>query len=120
MKKWTFYVNFVLKIFHLGRFRVLWYFNADILTPIGRQSVGPIFLIFLYNIIIMRLHSSIASIGRALYVRTYPTLLVQPDGSTITIRYKEPRRIIKVHLKQKGLLKIVFSFSCCISLTAAY
>jgi hypothetical protein len=25
-----------------------------------------------------------------------PTLLVQPDGSTITIRYKEPRRIVKV------------------------
>ncbi|MGH0183323.1 UNVERIFIED_CONTAM: hypothetical protein FKN15_015278 [Acipenser sinensis] len=24
----------------------------------------------------------------------YPVLLVRPDGSTITIRYKEPRRIL--------------------------
>ncbi|XP_057364935.1 large ribosomal subunit protein mL55-like [Daphnia carinata] len=40
--------------------------------------------------------ASIASIGRAIYVRTYPTMLVQPDGSTITIRYKEPRGIIKL------------------------
>jgi large subunit ribosomal protein L55 len=26
----------------------------------------------------------------------YPTLLVYPDGSTVTIRYKEPRAIIKL------------------------
>lgn len=39
---------------------------------------------------------SIGSIGRALYTRPYPTTLVFEDGSTITIRYKEPRRIIKV------------------------
>lgn len=33
---------------------------------------------------------------RVLYKRTYPTTLVYPDGSTITIRYPEPRQIIKV------------------------
>ncbi|XP_068091269.1 large ribosomal subunit protein mL55 [Hyperolius riggenbachi] len=32
--------------------------------------------------------------GRATYLRTYPVLLVQPDGSTITINYKEPRRVL--------------------------
>ena len=46
-------------------------------------------------------NSSIASVTRTkrmVYPRTYPTLLVYPDGSTITIRYKEPRRIIKVQI----------------------
>jgi len=32
------------------------------------------------------------------YLRTYPTLLVYPDGSTVTVRYKEPREIIKLPL----------------------
>ncbi|KAI7798093.1 39S ribosomal protein L55, mitochondrial [Triplophysa rosa] len=31
--------------------------------------------------------------GRQKYERLYPVLLVRPDGSTINIRYKEPRRI---------------------------
>ncbi|XP_032792962.1 39S ribosomal protein L55, mitochondrial [Daphnia magna] len=47
--------------------------------------------------------ASIASIGRAIYVRTYPTMLVQPDGSTITIRYKEPRGIIKLPVDLSSL-----------------
>lgn len=28
----------------------------------------------------------------------YPTVVVQPDGSTINIRYHEPRKIIKLPL----------------------
>jgi hypothetical protein len=42
--------------------------------------------------------ASIGSIGRSIYVRTYPTLLVQPDGSIITVQYNEPRAIIKANL----------------------
>ena len=38
----------------------------------------------------------VTKIKRATYCRKYPTLLVQPDGSTITIKYHEPREIIKV------------------------
>lgn len=34
--------------------------------------------------------------GRQKYERMYPVLLVRPDGSTINIRYKEPKRIMKV------------------------
>ncbi|KAF4110183.1 large ribosomal subunit protein mL55 [Onychostoma macrolepis] len=34
--------------------------------------------------------------GRQKYDRVYPVLLVKPDGSTINIRYKEPRRIMKM------------------------
>ncbi|XP_073675872.1 large ribosomal subunit protein mL55 [Garra rufa] len=34
--------------------------------------------------------------GRQKYERLYPVLLVRPDGSTINIRYKEPRRIMKM------------------------
>ncbi|XP_059151696.1 large ribosomal subunit protein mL55-like isoform X2 [Physella acuta] len=49
----------------------------------------------------VRNSSNAACITRAhriCYPRTYPTLLVFPDGSTINIRYKEPRRIIKLPL----------------------
>ena len=38
----------------------------------------------------------VTKIKRATYCRKYPTLLVKPDGSTITIKYHEPREIIKV------------------------
>ncbi|XP_077078865.1 large ribosomal subunit protein mL55 [Siphateles boraxobius] len=34
--------------------------------------------------------------GRQKYERMYPVLLVRPDGSTINIRYREPKRIIKM------------------------
>lgn len=47
------------------------------------------------------LNSKAASITRPhrpTYARLYPTLLVRPDGSTITIRYHEPRQIIKVKI----------------------
>lgn len=42
------------------------------------------------------LSASITRPHRTKYLRTYPTVLVNPDGSTINIRYKEPRQIIKV------------------------
>ncbi|XP_074036378.1 mitochondrial ribosomal protein L55 [Leptinotarsa decemlineata] len=35
---------------------------------------------------------------RSTYLRTYPTILVYPDGSTVNIRYPEPRQIIKLPL----------------------
>ncbi|XP_051867626.1 39S ribosomal protein L55, mitochondrial [Pristis pectinata] len=38
--------------------------------------------------------TSVVRFGRQVYTRLYPVLLVRPDGSTINIRYKEPRRII--------------------------
>ncbi|XP_072919141.1 large ribosomal subunit protein mL55 [Hemitrygon akajei] len=38
--------------------------------------------------------TSVVRVGRQVYTRLYPVLLVQPDGSTINIRYKEPKRII--------------------------
>ncbi|GIY00993.1 39S ribosomal protein L55, mitochondrial [Caerostris extrusa] len=40
--------------------------------------------------------ASIVKIGREKYCRMYLTTLVNPDGSSITIRYHEPRRIIKL------------------------
>ncbi|XP_066253297.1 large ribosomal subunit protein mL55 [Euwallacea similis] len=42
--------------------------------------------------------ASITRPHRLTYARLYPTLLVQPDGSTYTIRYPEPRKIIKLPL----------------------
>ncbi|CAB1324415.1 unnamed protein product [Coregonus sp. 'balchen'] len=38
--------------------------------------------------------TSIVRCSRQKYERLYPVLLIQPDGSTINIRYKEPKRIL--------------------------
>uniref|UniRef100_A0A8D8UQ32 39S ribosomal protein L55, mitochondrial n=1 Tax=Cacopsylla melanoneura TaxID=428564 RepID=A0A8D8UQ32_9HEMI len=54
-----------------------------------------------FNIIVRRISSSTAAINkihRSVYAHTYPTLLVFPDGSTINIRYFEPRSIITLPL----------------------
>lgn len=45
----------------------------------------------------------ISRVKRATYVRHYPTVLVQPDGSTITARYHEPRSLIRLPLKFEEL-----------------
>lgn len=37
---------------------------------------------------------------REKYLRTYPTVLINPDGSSINIRYHEPKQIIKVRNKK--------------------
>ncbi|XP_059476731.1 large ribosomal subunit protein mL55 [Neocloeon triangulifer] len=37
---------------------------------------------------------SITKVHRETFTRTYPTVLVLPDGSSIRIRYDEPRQII--------------------------
>ncbi|KAM9849262.1 large ribosomal subunit protein mL55 [Aulostomus maculatus] len=38
--------------------------------------------------------TSVVRCFRKTYVRMYPVMLVRPDGSTIYIKYKEPRRIL--------------------------
>ncbi|KAH8362285.1 hypothetical protein KR200_003171 [Drosophila serrata] len=40
--------------------------------------------------------AAVTRLHRSVYCRMYPTVVVQPDGSTINIRYHEPRKIIKV------------------------
>ncbi|KAK7100143.1 hypothetical protein V1264_023137 [Littorina saxatilis] len=40
--------------------------------------------------------TSICRLNRRHFPRQYPTMLVQPDGSTINVRYVEPRKIIKL------------------------
>ncbi|RVE74103.1 hypothetical protein OJAV_G00038060 [Oryzias javanicus] len=40
--------------------------------------------------------SSVVRCGRQKYERLYPVMLVRPDGSTINIRYKEPKRILQM------------------------
>ncbi|OQR70890.1 39S ribosomal protein L55 [Tropilaelaps mercedesae] len=40
---------------------------------------------------------------RAVFVRSYPTTLVQPDGSTFKIRYYEPRQIVQLPLRFEEL-----------------
>ncbi|KAL7396909.1 hypothetical protein ABVT39_013475 [Epinephelus coioides] len=38
--------------------------------------------------------TSVVRCGRQKYERLYPVMLVRPDGSTVSIRYKEPKRIL--------------------------
>ncbi|XP_038572860.1 39S ribosomal protein L55, mitochondrial-like [Micropterus salmoides] len=38
--------------------------------------------------------TSVVRCGRQRYERLYPVMLVRPDGSTVNIRYKEPKRIL--------------------------
>nr|CAD7203599.1 unnamed protein product [Timema douglasi] len=42
--------------------------------------------------------ASICKIHRVTYARTYPTIVVLPDSSSVNIRYHEPRKIIKLPL----------------------
>lgn len=46
--------------------------------------------------------SSITRFSRDIYSRLYPNYLVLPDGSTIRIRYPEPRHLVKVKNKHKN------------------
>uniref|UniRef100_A0A3B3I423 Mitochondrial ribosomal protein L55 n=2 Tax=Oryzias latipes TaxID=8090 RepID=A0A3B3I423_ORYLA len=47
--------------------------------------------------------SSVVRCGRQKYERQYPVMLVRPDGSTINIRYKEPRRILQMPINVLAL-----------------
>nr|6NU2_m Chain m, 39S ribosomal protein L55, mitochondrial [Homo sapiens] len=38
--------------------------------------------------------ASLTRVHRQAYARLYPVLLVKQDGSTIHIRYREPRRML--------------------------
>lgn len=55
--------------------------------------------------------TSITKIHRSVYARTYPTIVVLPDGSSINVKYYEPRKIIKVDQQRYygTLLKFVFN-----------
>lgn len=55
-------------------------------------------------LIVRHLSSSSASITRAhrlKYLLHYPTTIVLPDGSSIVVRYPEPRKIITVSIEPK-------------------
>uniref|UniRef100_A0A0B8RZV4 39S ribosomal protein L55 n=1 Tax=Philothamnus irregularis TaxID=1899461 RepID=A0A0B8RZV4_9SAUR len=40
--------------------------------------------------------TSIACFPRSKYARLYPVLLVRLDGSSVHVRYKEPRRVLQI------------------------
>ncbi|KAL7828673.1 hypothetical protein SRHO_G00323070 [Serrasalmus rhombeus] len=65
--------------------------------------------------------TAVVRCSRQRYERMYPVLLVRPDGSTINIRYREPKRIVtmpvdittlseeerKVRMRKRGPKKTV-------------
>ncbi|XP_033335283.2 mitochondrial ribosomal protein L55 [Megalopta genalis] len=74
-----------------------------------RMNVSPLLQISLSAVIIRRSlncwTTGITKKHRKFYMRTYPTHLVYPDGSTIIIEYHEPREIIKLPLDIETLSK---------------
>ena len=54
------------------------------------------FLPFIINKRTNCYRSSITRFSRDIYSRLYPCYLVLPDGSTIRIKYSEPRHLLKV------------------------
>ena len=55
-------------------------------------------------------------VKRELYLRTYDTTMVLPDGATIRVRYPEPRQIIRfgsfclIEFSQKSIRLILKEF----------
>ncbi|XP_026179395.1 large ribosomal subunit protein mL55 [Mastacembelus armatus] len=47
--------------------------------------------------------TSMVRCGRQRYERLYPVMLIRPDGSTINMRYKEPRRILVMPINLSNL-----------------
>ncbi|XP_018336373.1 39S ribosomal protein L55, mitochondrial [Agrilus planipennis] len=62
------------------------------------RCLGRLSLTNYYNSLQLRnlnsLSAAITKPHRRIYERTYPVMVVNPDGSTFTIRYHEPRKII--------------------------
>ncbi|KAL5283170.1 MRPL55 family protein [Megaselia abdita] len=50
--------------------------------------------------------TAVTRIHRTCYARQYPVSVVQSDGSSITIRYQEPRKIIKLPLDLSTLTEV--------------
>ncbi|NXG69446.1 RM55 protein, partial [Baryphthengus martii] len=47
--------------------------------------------------------ASVSHLHRQFYGRLYPVLLVKTDGSTVHLRYKEPKRILMLPLDSSTL-----------------
>ncbi|NXQ09944.1 RM55 protein, partial [Peucedramus taeniatus] len=47
--------------------------------------------------------AAIGHLQRELYGRRYPVLLVRPDGSSVRLRYGEPKRILMMPLDSNTL-----------------
>ncbi|XP_074523540.1 large ribosomal subunit protein mL55 [Halichoeres trimaculatus] len=47
--------------------------------------------------------TSVVMCGRQKYERLYTVMLVRPDGSTLNIRYKEPKRILMMPVNLSAL-----------------
>ncbi|NXY81350.1 RM55 protein, partial [Alcedo cyanopectus] len=47
--------------------------------------------------------AAVSHLHRQLYGRLYPVLLVNTDGSTVRVRYREPKRILMLPLDSSTL-----------------
>uniref|UniRef100_A0A1A9VR26 39S ribosomal protein L55, mitochondrial n=1 Tax=Glossina austeni TaxID=7395 RepID=A0A1A9VR26_GLOAU len=50
--------------------------------------------------------ASVTRLHRAVYTRQYPLVMILPDGSSINVRYTEPRKIVKLPLDLSTLSEI--------------
>lgn len=116
---------FQIGMSHLSAFlQCLWYCCLFVfrrcLNPLNRHAVAASAL-HTTGLLQTSNRTSVVRCARNKYERQYPVLLVRPDGSTINIRYKEPKRILMVwktvHLCSQfripcKCLKHLFAFYC--------
>uniref|UniRef100_A0A8C6T3B4 Mitochondrial ribosomal protein L55 n=1 Tax=Neogobius melanostomus TaxID=47308 RepID=A0A8C6T3B4_9GOBI len=57
-------------------------------------AASPSCLLHTHAALLNSNRTSVVRCGRQVYERSFPTLLLRPDGSTVHIRYKEPRRLL--------------------------
>lgn len=65
---------------------------------------------------ISSLTAAITKVHRSVYCRVHPVVVVNPDGSSINIRYPEPRQIIRVRWISECVIRAttVFRGGCAI------
>lgn len=88
----------------------LWLDRADLFSQTNMRYPSCLQLFRSTNLWNVRNISSntaaVTKVHRTTYCRTYPTIVVQPDGSSIRIRYHEPRQIVQVSLPSVITLRV--------------
>ncbi|KAM4547653.1 large ribosomal subunit protein mL55 [Odontesthes bonariensis] len=76
---------------------------CPLLSRTGFQSLSQASLFHCQTAKLNSNRTSVVRCGRQKYERLYPIMLVRPDGSTINIRYREPRRILLMPVNLSSL-----------------
>ncbi|XP_035987571.1 39S ribosomal protein L55, mitochondrial [Fundulus heteroclitus] len=67
---------------------------ASLLSSLPKVLAAPASFLHSHAAQLSSNRTSVVRCGRQRYERQYPVLLVRPDGSAVSIRYPEPRRLL--------------------------